>query len=129
MTQSIGIIGCGTVTTRMYVPTLARLKQVRLKYVYDVASKNAEAVSMATGAHIQSPDFIFANSDYAVIATPPSSHYELVRLGIEHKCRTIVGENPFWAAAEQARALPALAHSVGVNLYVGKERFFADDVP
>lgn len=121
-TMRIGIIGCGTVTAASYVPSLKRMEGTEVSYVYDVVEANARGVAQALNAKVEQPDFIFKNSDFTIIATPPSSHYELIRQGLSIGARNIVSEKPFLGNVGQAEELIAMAKDAGAHLYVAHFR-------
>ena len=56
--KRIGIIGCGTVTEKSYVPSLKRMEGVKVDYVYDVNDANSRKVADLLSAKVEKPDFI-----------------------------------------------------------------------
>lgn len=120
--KRIGIIGCGTVTEKSYAPGLGRIDGVRFDYVYDVNNANAVKVAGLLNAKIEKPESIFRNSDFTIVATPPSTHFELIKLGLASGARNIVCEKPFLGSVAQARELIADSAAAGAKLYVAHFR-------
>jgi predicted dehydrogenase len=118
----IGVIGCGTVTTKFYVPSLRRMEGVHVEYVYDVNEENSKAVAAALGAKIEKPEFIFRNSDFTIIATPPGTHFQLIKQGLSAGAKNIVCEKPFLGNVGEAAEVIAQAEASGSNLFVAHFR-------
>ena len=120
--KRIGIIGCGTVTEKSYVPSLKRMEGVKVDYVYDVNDANSRKVADLLSAKVEKPEYIFKNTDFTIVATPPSTHFEIIKLGLSKGARNIVCEKPFLGNVVQARELIANASAVGAKLFVAHFR-------
>ena len=117
----VGIIGCGAVTQKNYLPGLTYFPEMTLARVHDLNRETAARVADSSGAAISSLDQILDDCGTIVIATPPGSHAELVE-----KClsdgRTVICEKPFVGTRADAERLANLAAERNSNLFVGHVR-------
>jgi len=112
----VGVIGCGNVSLRRHIPTLARLPGVQLAAIADpVAARRAEALGVAglpPEAGFDSHDQMLADAglDYVVVAVPPATRPTILRdcfrAGLHALSEKPLALRPFEAQAliEQAAA-------------------------
>jgi predicted dehydrogenase len=105
----IGLVGCGRLAERGYVPAVRRARGVELVAVADVDPTRRTSVADGLSA-FRSISELLANAkvDGVVIATPPSSHLEDARMAADAGTPTLV-EKPPAADLADARQLAALA--------------------
>lgn len=117
----VGIIGCGAVVQGNYSRALGMVAGVRVVALHDRDERAASQASAIFGAPSVSFDELTEMSDAALIATPPSSHVDLVARCLELRI-PVLCEKPFVSREEDARKLVALSESLRVPLYVGHLR-------
>ena len=108
MNDVIGIIGAGTIADSYYIPTLKRLGVGKVQ-VCDV--NTSRALSLAGKHHITAPpmESLLKEAAVLIIATPPHTHYSLLKQCIASGCKTIICEKPFLYAEAEAQEILALA--------------------
>jgi predicted dehydrogenase len=119
--RKVAIIGCGAVTQLNYVKELPRVPNVKVAYVYDLNEKLAKSVADSFDARVAAPQEIRERADAVIIATPPSTHKEIVTYYAE-RVPIIVCEKPFVGRKKDALDLVALARKKKVSLYVAHFR-------
>jgi predicted dehydrogenase len=119
--QNVGIIGCGAVVQKNYVKALSLYTDICIAHVHDLNSSAAEKVSHMTGASVSSLEVIKADCDIVIIATPPSSHAELVE-NMMVSGRTVICEKPFVGRKCDAEHLDRLSAERNCNLFVAHFR-------
>ncbi|CAN5186222.1 hypothetical protein BH09PSE3_BH09PSE3_00210 [soil metagenome] len=114
----VGIIGIGAATANIHLPALRKLRDVQLVGGYDRAS-SANHRGIATYSSI---DELLSTGqpDILLIATPPSSHAELVKHGLRAGCH-IFCEKPLANNLEEADDIIATARSVNRHVVVNSE--------
>jgi UDP-N-acetylglucosamine 3-dehydrogenase len=115
--MKIGLIGLGY-WGQNYLRVLRMFEGVELCYVCD---KEASKLSKALGVKLCSDPEIMAEDkelDAVVVATPASTHYEIVKVSLEAGKHVLV-EKPFTTSYEQAVELSKLSEDVGKILMVG----------
>ena len=125
--KQIGIIGCGAVAQTLYARTLPRSAGVRVAYVHDVNDAAARTLAAQFGARVAGLEEICRSVDAVIIATPPSTHFQLVQAALAGAA-VVVCEKPFVATVAQAETLVATATKLGRLLYVGHLRRTFDAV-
>lgn len=118
---SIGIVGCGTVTQVNYVKAFAKLPMMRVYCVHDLNDNAARRAAKLLSAKAVSFRDLVANVDVVIVATPPSTHFDIIKDCI-NAGKTTVSEKPFVGKASEARILHDLAQSVNMNLFVAHFR-------
>lgn len=119
--RTVGIVGCGAVIQKNYLKTLALYPDIRVSHVCDLNSSAAEKVALLTGAKVSSLGQIRSECDVVIIATPPSSHANLVEEMIAPG-RTVICEKPFVGKKSEAELLVRLASESNCNLFVAHFR-------
>ena len=119
--RRLGIIGCGAVVQNNYLTALAYFPEITLARVSDLNRDSAARVAAISGAEASSQEQIMADCEIVVIATPPSSHPELVERFLAEG-RTVICEKPFVGRRSDAERLVRLAADRNSDLFVGHFR-------
>jgi predicted dehydrogenase len=108
MARRIGIAGLGAAAREIHLPALAAL-DVEVVGGCDPAMPR----DLPFPVH-SSVERLLAESapDILVVATPPDSHFELARAGLDHGCHVFC-EKPFTDTLEQAKGLLKRSREVG----------------
>lgn len=117
----LAIVGCGTVAQVNYSRTLPRVAGIEVTLVSDLRTEAAEALASKMGARVATFEQILEQADAVIVATPPSSHFELVRRALE-RVPLVVCEKPFVPTVREARELVVVAERTGHRLLVGHFR-------
>ncbi len=106
MRRTIALAGLGRAGRRIHLPAIKRLKDLRVVGGYDPAASPGDFAFPV----FASPEELLAKTrpDIFVIATPPESHFDLARLGLEAGCH-IFCEKPFTDSLDEATQLLHLA--------------------
>lgn len=119
--RRLGLIGCGAVAQKNYLPGLAYFNEIQLARVHDLSQDAASRLAAASGAEVSTTEQMLDDCEIIVIATPPGSHAALVE-----KClsdgRTVICEKPFVGTKADATRLSDLAVERHSNLFVGHLR-------
>lgn len=119
--RRLGIVGCGAVVQKNYLPALAYYPEICLARVNDLDVDAAAHVAAASGAEASSQEQIMSDCEIVVIATPPGSHLGLVERFLTSG-RTVICEKPFVARKVDAEHLAALAVDRESRLFVAHFR-------
>lgn len=118
----VGIIGCGSVTQKFYVPSLSKMSGIRVRYVFDLNGENANIVASKFSAEVMEIEKMISNSDIIIVATPPDSHYKLIKQCLVTN-KVVVTEKPFVVEENQAIELfKILKENNNSRLYVAHVR-------
>ena len=102
----LGLIGCGRLAERGYVPAAHRARGVRLTAVADQVLQRCENVAPGTPAFASAAELLAAGAaDALVLATPAAAHVADARLAAAAGVPTLIEKPP----APTARAAEALA--------------------
>lgn len=105
----IGLVGCGRLAERGYVPAARRARGVTLAAVADLDPARGRSIAAGLPAFASLHELLAGTTvDAVVIATPPSAHLPDARTAAEAGKPTLV-EKPPAAHAGEARQLAALA--------------------
>jgi predicted dehydrogenase len=121
MKKKLGIIGCGAVTQNSYVTALKMYNSIDVRYVYDINEELAVEVAQLLGAEAVSKEKLLADSDITVIATPPSTHYQLVKEALAYG-KKVICEKPFVGRVTECLELLDIAKANKSKLYVAHFR-------
>jgi predicted dehydrogenase len=113
----IGLVGCGRIAERGWIPAIARVESAELVAVADIDAARCAVVSPGTPAFASSEDLVRAGGvDAVVIATPAAAHVSDARAAVAAGLSSIV-EKPPAPDAAAARLLAALepAPWIGLN--------------
>jgi predicted dehydrogenase len=119
--KSLGIIGCGAVTQRLYVKALSMYNDISVDAVFDIKPELAALVAGQLSATVVTKEELLAKSDIVIICTPPSTHFNLVQEALTQG-KKVVCEKPFVGLSKEAVFLADLAHQRGAELYVAHFR-------
>ena len=125
------VIGFGTGGRVFHAPLLAADPRFSVDFI---VTANAERQRQAGAAHPTAAILgdiheLFRRTsqvDLLVVSTPPSSHYEIARAGLQHGLSVVV-DKPFVVKAAQGRELIAEAQSRGLLLTVFQNRRYDGD--
>lgn len=117
----VGIVGCGTVTQRSYVASIPKLTQIKISHVFDLNESNAKKVAQLVKAEIIPLQEMKKLVDAVIIATPPGSHYHLVKESLEPG-KMVICEKPFVGLYKHAIELNELALANNSKLFVAHFR-------
>jgi myo-inositol 2-dehydrogenase / D-chiro-inositol 1-dehydrogenase len=91
----LGLVGCGRLAERGYVPAAARAVGVRLAAVADPVSARCAAVAPGVPSFPSAAELLAARAaDLLVLATPPTSHLPDARLAASAGVPTLVEKPP-----------------------------------
>ncbi len=97
----VGLIGCGRIAERGYVPAFARAEGVELAAVVDVQSERCRAVAPGVAAFADVAELIASGEvDAVVVATPVGAHVEVAAEAAEAGLATLVEKPPARTASE-----------------------------
>ena len=119
--RRLGVIGCGAVVQSIYLKALAYFPEINLARVNDLNPDSAARVALISGATVSSQQQIMADCEIIVIATPPTSHAELVESFLTEG-RTVICEKPFVGRRADAERLARLAVERRSKLFVAHFR-------
>jgi predicted dehydrogenase len=114
--KKIGIIGCGTVVQTSYIQILPKIKGIKIESVCDLNENNAKLVAKRLNCKVTSLDDLLNSSVFVLIATPPDSHYQLIKSSLEKGVHTIC-EKPLVTKKSEAEELIKITKDTGVKLY------------
>lgn len=121
MDKDLGIIGCGAVTQRNYVKTLPMFSDIKVKCVHDIDDSLSKLVAKQLDAKATTKEELFDKCKIIIIATPPSTHFSLVREALSMGKRVIC-EKPFVGNVEEALGLLDIAKKSNSELFVAHFR-------
>jgi predicted dehydrogenase len=108
MPISLGLVGCGRLAERGYVPAIERLPDIRLAAVADVAPARCQAIAPGVPAYSGLQEMLEAGGlNAVVICTPTRSHLADACLAAKAGLLCLV-EKPPGTTPEQAAQLMAL---------------------
>lgn len=117
----LGIIGCGAVIQRFYIPALLQMQNIKVVGVADRNRHSAEEVAERLQCAVVDSADLPDLAETVIIATPPVSHFNLCDSMLRGGCDVLV-EKPFVTARSHAMKLCALASQLGRNIWVGHFR-------
>jgi predicted dehydrogenase len=107
----LGLVGCGRVAERVYIPAIARLPGVRLAAVADPVLDRCERAASGVPAFTTAAELIGAGgADALVLLTPGAAHLADARLAMNAGLPTLIEKPPASTLAEAfelARLEPA----------------------
>jgi UDP-N-acetylglucosamine 3-dehydrogenase len=112
----IGLVGCGRIAERGWIPAIARVESAELVAVADIDAERCAVVSPGTLAFASAEDLVRAGGvDAIVIATPAAAHVSDARAVAAAGLPSIV-EKPPAPDAAAARLLAALEPTPWIGL-------------
>ncbi|MBV8933566.1 MAG: Gfo/Idh/MocA family oxidoreductase [Kutzneria sp.] len=121
----IGIAGVGRVGA-MHAANLVALGKVRQVVLFDPVPGRAAQLSASLGpdvGHVDTADELLATSDAMVVATPTTTHPELLRRGLSAKLPMLC-EKPIAGDLVTMSAIVEEIETAGVDVVVGFQRRF-----
>lgn len=118
MIRRVAIAGLGAAARTIHMPALRKLQGVELVGGYDLRPE-AGALPFPVFASVSELLAVTA-PDLLIVATPPSSHLELARAGLNAGAHVFC-EKPLVESLEEARELTALAQQRGRHVFVNSE--------
>jgi predicted dehydrogenase len=107
----LGLVGCGRVAERVYIPAIARVPGVRLAAVADPVPDRCERAAPGVPAFTSAAELIGAGAaDALVLVTPGAAHLADARLAVNAGLPTLIEKPPASTLAEAfelARLEPA----------------------
>jgi predicted dehydrogenase len=102
----IGLVGCGRIAERGYVPAFARANGVALAAVVDLQAERCRAVAPGVPAFVDVAELVAAGEvDAVVVATPVGAHVDVAREAAEAGLPTLVEKPPARTASEAVTLL------------------------
>lgn len=118
MIRRVAIAGLGSAARTIHIPALRKLEGLEIVGGCDVQS-GAGALPFPVFSSL--PDMLSAaKPDLLIVATPPNSHLELARAGLEAGCHVFC-EKPLAETLDDARELTAAAQRCGRYVFVNSE--------
>ena len=119
----IGVIGVGRIG-RYHASVLHAHPTVERVVVHDIDETRAREVAEATGAEVAgSADELLSRADAVVIASPTSSHAELIRRAVDARLPTFC-EKPIALNLESTAAVVRHVRQADVPVQIGFQRRF-----
>lgn len=119
----IGVAGVGRIGT-MHAANLAAMSTVDDLVLFDpVPGRAAQAAATVGGCAVDDLDALLATCDGLLIATPTSTHPDVLRRALAAGVPTLC-EKPIARTYEEMRALVADVEASGVDVVVGFQRRF-----
>ncbi|MBW7476496.1 Gfo/Idh/MocA family oxidoreductase [Paenibacillus oenotherae] len=123
----LGIIGFGRIVELVHLPIIKKLEQITHYGVYDMTPERVELANRRSIAVYASIDELLASDvDIVLIATPPSSHYELARAALTAGKHVLI-EKPVTVTFSEAEGLRRLAQQTGKAVSVFHNRRYDAD--
>ncbi|HEX8010433.1 MAG TPA: Gfo/Idh/MocA family oxidoreductase [Casimicrobiaceae bacterium] len=117
----IAIAGLGRAAREIHIPALSKLERFEIVGGADPAAPNAD---FGFPLFPDLPSLLRATSpDIVVVATPPDSHYALVREALEAGAHVLC-EKPFMPSLEEADAIVVLARERSLRVVVNNQYRF-----
>ena len=102
----VGLVGCGRIAERGYVPAFARAHGVQLTAVVDVALERCRAVAPGVAAFADVGELVASGDvDAVVVATPVGAHVEVAVEAARAGLATLVEKPPARSASEAVQLL------------------------
>jgi len=108
MKLKIAIAGLGAAGRKIHLPAYGRLPDLEVLGGFDPSARKGDfpfPLFSSAGELLER-----TRPDLFAIATPPDSHYELIRLGLSHGCHVLC-EKPFTTTLEEATEVVLLSRS------------------
>jgi len=113
----IGVIGCGDIARKAYLPQSRRFPALEVVAVADLDAARAKALADEHGLRAQSVDDLIAADDIDCVLnlTIPAAHHAVALRAIEAG-KHVYSEKPFALTPEQGREVLAAAEAKGVRV-------------
>lgn len=118
MTYRIAIAGLGAAARHIHIPAYKRIPELQIIGGCDPAAR-AEELSFPLFASV--PEMLERTKPHILaVATPPDSHFALVRLGLQAGCHVLC-EKPFMNSLDEADEIIALSRDTGRQVVVNNQ--------
>ncbi|MBI4565600.1 MAG: Gfo/Idh/MocA family oxidoreductase [Planctomycetes bacterium] len=125
----VGIVGCGNIFRRGYLPALPSAESVRVAAVCDLLEERAREAKALTGAEAYTTDdaalFGRKDVDAVFILTPSHTHDELAVQALQAG-KHVLCEKPMARTPAGAKRMIEAAQAAGKRLMIGHTRHFDD---
>src|SRR4051794_22094185 len=119
----VGIVGCGDVASRLYVPNRDQFEQFSFVACADVDSGRATQLARDGSLEVLSIDELLASEvDSILNLTPPAAHEAVSIRAIEHG-KHVYSEKPLALRSDGARRLLECAREHGVRIACSPDTF------
>src|SRR6218665_3583230 len=119
--KKVGIIGCGAVTQKSYLANLPRISNLSISYLHDINQELVSKIAKKIDAQSVTIDEMIQLADVIIIATPPSTHFELLKK-VMVRGKKVICEKPFLPSPTEVDYILELAESNGCELFVAHFR-------
>jgi predicted dehydrogenase len=116
-----GIIGCGAVTQKSYISNLPRCGKIVISYLFDTNIEMALKAAKGSDIEVVSLDVLKKKCDIIIIATPPSSHFELLK-DVLLEGKMVICEKPFLTNAIEVQEVLEIVKKYKSQLFVAHFR-------
>jgi len=119
---TFGIIGCGAVTEKSYLPAFQRMAACRVTHLADLDQQRGQALADQFGIPRFTTRYedLYGHVDAVVVATPPESHVPITLDCMAHNLHVLC-EKPLTNSTAEVRRLMA-ARKPGIHVGVGMVR-------
>ena len=121
----LGVIGCGRLTERLYLPAFKSLSGGRVVAVADCSKERRDLIaSQIRGCRaFESTEALLdqAQADGVIVATPTETHMALARLALRRGLAVLI-EKPLGRSLDEVNEMEALAASSGGLVMMGFNR-------
>ncbi|OAS17718.1 Gfo/Idh/MocA family protein [Paenibacillus oryzisoli] len=126
-TIKLGIVGFGRIVELIHLPLLKQLPEIEVSGIFDVTSPRLALAAKRGFATFSNLEALFASQiDAVLIATPPSSHYQIATQALR-KGKHVIIEKPVTLDANEAIQLKVIADQEGKSVSVFHNRRFDSD--
>lgn len=116
-----GIIGCGAVTQKSYISNLPRCGKIVISYLFDTNIEMALKAAKGSDIEVVNLNDLKKKSDIIIIATPPSTHFELLK-DVLLEGKIVICEKPFLTNAFEVIEVLEIAKKYNSQLFVAHFR-------
>jgi len=123
MYNKIGFIGCGSVVQKNYFEAFKQLADSKYElYFFDLRSELSNQVAgKLKGSVLSDQEDLIYKSDIVIVATPPSSHYNIVS-AVLNNGKAVICEKPFMKTYSEAKSILEIQNRVNKKVFVGHFR-------
>lgn len=120
--MDVTVIGAGAIAQQSYLPTIAALSDVNLKFVVDIDEERASTLATEFGADHAASDYTdtLDASDAAIVATPPKFHADIAEKCFDHGLHVLT-EKPAALTSERASDLVSTSVEEGLHYAISRQ--------
>ncbi|MEI2443373.1 oxidoreductase [Priestia megaterium] len=108
----MAFIGCGKSATRYHMPYIKQRENIEIKSIFNPVwtEEKKEAAGLPEAAYVTDVTHLLNDEEIELISicTPPTTHYELAKICLQHGKHVLV-EKPFCSTVEEAEEILQLA--------------------